>query len=181
MIGDDLLEPGRQADVGGAVPGSAVRRAARVLQGRRRAARASGASPTPARRCWRAWPTRASAASSWPRCRRSSTPRTATCSTCWPTWPLPQQPRTRGGPRRRSAAATAASIHRQAAGLCRLRAGAVRQQGVDELDQEKLSPLLRLRYRALNDAFEELGDQTRCATCSWDFSGICTRDSRHRP
>lgn len=30
-------------------------------------------------------------------------------------------------------------------------------QGVDELDQEKLSPLLRLRYRALSDAFAELG------------------------
>ena len=30
-------------------------------------------------------------------------------------------------------------------------------QGVDELDQEKLSPLLRLRYKALNDAFAELG------------------------
>ena len=31
------------------------------------------------------------------------------------------------------------------------------KQGVDELDQEKLSPLLRLRYRALDDAFAELG------------------------
>ena len=30
-------------------------------------------------------------------------------------------------------------------------------QGVDELDQEKLSPLLQLRYKALNDAFAELG------------------------
>ena len=30
-------------------------------------------------------------------------------------------------------------------------------QGVDELDQEKLTPLLRLRYRALSDAFDELG------------------------
>ncbi|MBS0407116.1 MAG: DEAD/DEAH box helicase family protein [Proteobacteria bacterium] len=30
-------------------------------------------------------------------------------------------------------------------------------QGVDELDQEKLSPLLRLKYRALPDAFAELG------------------------
>lgn len=30
-------------------------------------------------------------------------------------------------------------------------------QGVDELDGEKLSPLLRLRYKALNDAFVELG------------------------
>ena len=36
-------------------------------------------------------------------------------------------------------------------------------QGVDELDQEKLSPLLRLKYRALPDAFAELGrpDQVR--------------------
>ena len=31
------------------------------------------------------------------------------------------------------------------------------KQGVDELDGEKLSPLLRLRYKALNDAFAELG------------------------
>jgi type I restriction enzyme R subunit len=31
------------------------------------------------------------------------------------------------------------------------------RQGVDELDQEKLSPLLRLKYRALPDAFAELG------------------------
>ena len=30
-------------------------------------------------------------------------------------------------------------------------------QGVDELEPEKLSPLLKLRYRALNDAFAELG------------------------
>ncbi|MCO5119483.1 MAG: DEAD/DEAH box helicase family protein [Burkholderiaceae bacterium] len=37
------------------------------------------------------------------------------------------------------------------------------RQGVDELDQEKLSPLLRLKYRALPDAFAELGrpDQVR--------------------
>lgn len=32
------------------------------------------------------------------------------------------------------------------------------KQGVDELDAEKLSPLLRLRYRALNDAFADLGE-----------------------
>lgn len=31
------------------------------------------------------------------------------------------------------------------------------QQGVEELDQEKLSPLLRLKYRELPDAFAELG------------------------
>lgn len=30
-------------------------------------------------------------------------------------------------------------------------------EGVDELDQEKLTPLLKLRYRALPDAFAELG------------------------
>jgi type I restriction enzyme R subunit len=37
------------------------------------------------------------------------------------------------------------------------------QQGVDELDAEKLSPLLRLKYQALSDAFAELGkpDQVR--------------------
>jgi type I restriction enzyme, R subunit len=37
------------------------------------------------------------------------------------------------------------------------------RQGVDELDAEKLSPLLQLKYRALSDAFAELGkpDQVR--------------------
>jgi len=34
-------------------------------------------------------------------------------------------------------------------------------QGVDELEQEKLSPLLKLRYRDLNDAFDTLGDPDR--------------------
>lgn len=35
------------------------------------------------------------------------------------------------------------------------------KQGVGELDTEKLSPLLQLRYRALNDAFAELGRPDR--------------------
>jgi type I restriction enzyme R subunit len=37
------------------------------------------------------------------------------------------------------------------------------RQGVDELDAEKLSPLLQLKYRALSDAFADLGkpDQVR--------------------
>jgi type I restriction enzyme R subunit len=34
-------------------------------------------------------------------------------------------------------------------------------QGVDELDQEKLSPLLKLRYQALSDAFDALGEPDR--------------------
>jgi type I restriction enzyme, R subunit len=34
-------------------------------------------------------------------------------------------------------------------------------QGVEELDQDKLSPLLRLRYQALGDAFAELGEPER--------------------
>ena len=34
-------------------------------------------------------------------------------------------------------------------------------QGVEELDQDKLSPLLRLRYQALGDAFAELGEPDR--------------------
>ena len=40
----------------------------------------------------RAWPTKALAATSWPRCRRSSTRRKATCSTCWPMSPMPCPP-----------------------------------------------------------------------------------------
>ena len=37
------------------------------------------------------------------------------------------------------------------------------RQGVGELDADKLSPLLRLKYQALGDAFAELGkpDQVR--------------------
>lgn len=31
-------------------------------------------------------------------------------------------------------------------------------QGVDQLDADKLTPLLKLRYNALNDAMAELGD-----------------------
>jgi type I restriction enzyme R subunit len=31
-------------------------------------------------------------------------------------------------------------------------------QGVDELDADKLTPLLKLRYNALNDAMADLGD-----------------------
>lgn len=38
------------------------------------------------------------------------------------------------------------------------------KEGVDELDAEKLSPLLRLRYRALNDAFAELGKPEQVRT-----------------
>ena len=34
-------------------------------------------------------------------------------------------------------------------------------QGVEELDQEKLSPLLKLRYQALRDAFDDLGEPER--------------------
>ena len=37
------------------------------------------------------------------------------------------------------------------------------RQGVGELDADKLSPLLRLKYQALDDAFAEVGkpDQVR--------------------
>ena len=55
----------------------------------------SGARPTRARSCCRDWPRRASAATNWPRCRRSSTPRRATSSTCSPTSPTPLPPLTR--------------------------------------------------------------------------------------
>lgn len=32
------------------------------------------------------------------------------------------------------------------------------KEGVDELDQEKLSPLLKLKYAAIADAMADLGD-----------------------
>jgi type I restriction enzyme R subunit len=47
------------------------------------------------------------------------------------------------------------------------------KQGVDELDAEKLSPLLRLRYQALSDAFADLGqpDQVRRLFVGFQRSG----------
>ena len=66
--GHHLLAPRRHADVRAAVPGDAVRQAARFLPGRSRAAHACGACPTLAPSSWPAWPNRASATSRWPRC-----------------------------------------------------------------------------------------------------------------
>ncbi|MFK3845523.1 EcoAI/FtnUII family type I restriction enzme subunit R [Stenotrophomonas sp. NPDC078853] len=43
------------------------------------------------------------------------------------------------------------------------------KQGIDELDAEKLSPLLRLRYRALTDAFAELGKPEQVRRVFVDF------------
>ncbi len=54
------------------------------------------------------------------------------------------------------------------------------RQGVDELDQEKLSPLLRLKYRALPDALPSSASPIRCARCSWGFSAICMRTDMAR-
>ena len=85
----DLLASRRHAHVGAAVHGDAVRQAARVLQGRSGTARPVERCRRRARSCCRDSPRRASAGSSWPRCRRSSTPRRATSSTCWPTSPTP--------------------------------------------------------------------------------------------
>ena len=85
--GDDVLASGRHAHVGAAVHGNAVRQAARVLQGRGRAARAVERAGHAGEAAGRAGRERASARSSWPRCRRSSTPRRAICSTCWRTSP----------------------------------------------------------------------------------------------
>ena len=57
--GDELLEPGRQADLGQPDDREAVRRAAALLQGRGRTAAALEPARTRARRCCRAWPRRA--------------------------------------------------------------------------------------------------------------------------
>jgi type I restriction enzyme, R subunit len=42
-------------------------------------------------------------------------------------------------------------------------------QGVDELDRDKLSPLLKLRYQALGDAFAELGQPERIREIFYGF------------
>jgi type I restriction enzyme R subunit len=57
------------------------------------------------------------------------------------------------------------------------------KQGVDELDQEKLSPLLRLRYKALNDAFAELGKPEQVRQVFVGFQrhlyGVCIKPGPH--
>lgn len=37
---------------------------------------------------------------------------------------------------------------------------------VDDLDAKKLSPLLKLKYNALNDAIKDLGSPNRFRKCS---------------
>ena len=54
------------------------------------------------------------------------------------------------------------------------------KQGVDELDAEQLSPLLRLRYQALSDAFAELG-KTKCGRCWWGSAAAVFRLVGHSP
>ena len=97
-------------------------------------------------------------ASSWPRCRRSSTPRRATCSTCWPMWPTRcRRSRARSAPRRAKVGHQDTFGSKQQAFLDFVLSHYVRV-GVEELDQEKLTPLLRLKYHnSIADAVADLG------------------------
>jgi len=119
--------------------------------------RALWSAPTRAGACWRVWPKRVSARINWPRCRRSSTPRKATSSTCSPRG-LRLAPLTRE--ERATLAKVVISRHfnsKQQAFLDFVLSHYV-AVGVDQLDQEKLAPLLRLKYRdSIADAVADLG------------------------
>jgi type I restriction enzyme R subunit len=156
---DDLLAPGWHANVSAAVPRSSVRQAAGVFRRRRRTAGAmerSGNTPKAA-----GWPGREGL-------RQGTTgrdaeghrrPRTATSSTCWRTWPMPRnRPDPRGTCGCRAKAVIDAKFNsRQQAFLSFVLSHYV-EEGVEELDQAKLTPLLKLRYHdSMKDALDDLG------------------------
>jgi type I restriction enzyme, R subunit len=95
-----------------------------------------------------------------PRCRRSSMRRRATCSTCSPTSPMRLPPVTREV----RAANAKAHINTRFNAKQQAFLDFVLQHyitvGVEELDQEKLNPLLRLKYHnSIADAVADLGGQ----------------------
>ena len=122
--------------------------------------RAIWSDPDTRKKLLQGWPRRASATTSWPRCRRSSMPRRATSSTCWPTWPMPCRQYPRGTGRHRPRPNPGDISQKQQAFLDFVLSHYV-SVGVDELDQEKLAPLLRLKYGAIADAVADLGGPER--------------------
>jgi len=79
------------------------------------------------------------------------------CTTCWPTWHLHPSQSADGCAAAAKAAAANDLTDKQRAFVDFVLAQHV-SQGVDELDQEKLGPLLKLRYKsAIADALAELG------------------------
>ena len=117
-----------------------------------------GARRTPAPSCCRAWPRKASAGSRWQRCSGSSTLRKATSSTVLAHVAYALPPLTRE--ERAAKAKVEISTHfnsRQQVFLAFVLSHYVRV-GVEELDREKLRPLLLLKYHnAIADAVADLG------------------------
>jgi type I restriction enzyme R subunit len=110
------------------------------------------------------WTRRASAGNNWSRCRRSSTPRTATSSNvaC--------------DAARAKAVIDAKFNSRQQAFLTFVLSHYV-EEGVEELDQAKLTPLLKLRYHdSMKDALDDLGSRRRFGGCSAGFRSICMKN-----
>ena len=158
MMCHHLLERRWPAHVRRAVPGEPVRRAARVLQERDRAAGHLEQARYPEEPSLQGSRRRALARTPWPRCRGSSTLRRATCSMCWPMSPSRCHPGpARSGPARARSSSTPTSptsSRPSSSSCCRQYVKA----GVEELDQEKLSPLLKLKYNnAMADAVADLG------------------------
>ena len=103
----------------------------------------SGARRRRGRSSCRVSPRKALAVNNWPRCRRSSTPRRATCSTCSPMSPMPcRRSPARSAPQGQGRISTHFNSKQQAF-LDFVLSHYVRV-GVEELDQDKLTPLLRL-------------------------------------
>ena len=156
--GDDVLASRRHADVGAAVHGDAVRQAAGVLQGRGRTARAleraghaeEAAAGSGREGIWR----RATGRDAEDHRRREERP----VRRAGPRRLRPPAGHPRGARRRRprspSARTSTASSRPSSTSCCRITCSV----GVEELDQEKLTPLLRLKYHdSIADAVADLG------------------------
>jgi hypothetical protein len=103
------------------------RQTAGVLQRRAELRADCGARRIRARSCCKGLARKVSATSNWPRCRRSSMPRRATCSTCWRMWPTPAAAHARGTRRHAKGLYQLRISTRQAAGVSRFRAVALRE------------------------------------------------------
>ena len=135
--------------------------------------RAIWSAPDTRKKLLQGWPKKVLATNNWPRCRRSSMPRKATCSTCWPMWPMPcRRSPAKNGPPRPGCISIPSFNTKQQVFLDFVLSHYV-TVGVDELDQEKLTPLLRLKYHnSIADAVADLGKTRRNREGLWGLSEV---------
>jgi hypothetical protein len=169
---DDVLERGRSPDVGGAVPRKPVRFAAGVLQGRGRTAQALE-RPATRKALLAGLAEKGFGREPLAEMQKAIEAGDSDLFDVLAYVAFASAPQTREARATAARVATAQQFtDRQRAFVDFVLAQYV-AQGVDELDAEKLSPLLKLKYRnALQDAIAELGqpDQIR---------GVFTGFQRH--